>query len=88
MILFESNEILEFLQNNQEQNTGHQNKHWLEAMLLTPLIQEGQRKQQGEEKKKLIANSVIYQKEHHQQRPGALYFTFAPIRFWGAEGAH
>lgn len=41
MILFKSNEIADFPQNNQEQISGCQNKHYLEAegtVLLTPLI--------------------------------------------------
>lgn len=62
MILFKPNEILNFLQDNQEQNTGCQNKHCLEAEGTSFSHHwSGKGKGNGKDKrrKKLIENSII-----------------------------
>lgn len=96
MILLESNEILSFLQNNQELNTGCQNEYCLEAE-GTSFSHHWSGKGKGNSKDKgrkswlktaLLVIKLHYFEEHSQQKPRSLYIICTNNKFLEAEAVH
>lgn len=93
-VLFKSKEILHFLQHNQEQNTECQTSIvWKQGnSLLTPLIWEGQRKQQGQGNKNsfrmcYLSSSYIKEQPAKTMTSLVLYYLQQKPIFRGRRGS-